>query len=76
MLSRSLVKHQVAGVPRCVWQGDLDPGVCTVFLMPPREIAEVSSSMVKGLIGPAGWEKIVRKYVPAPVFKRLKGRKR
>jgi len=51
--------------------GDLDPTICTVFLMPPREIAEVSSSMVKGLIGPNGWQNIVRKYVPAAVFKTL-----
>jgi pantetheine-phosphate adenylyltransferase len=51
--------------------GDLDAGVCTVFLMPPRSIAEVSSSMVKGLVGPAGWKKVVRNYVPAPVFKKL-----
>ena len=51
--------------------GDLDAGICTVFLMPPRDIAEVSSSMVKGLIGPAGWRKIVRSYVPAPVYQRL-----
>jgi pantetheine-phosphate adenylyltransferase len=51
--------------------GDLDVGICTVFLMPPRGIAEVSSSMVRGLIGPVGWQKIVRKYVPAPVYKRL-----
>ena len=51
--------------------GDLDDGICTVFLMPPRKIAEVSSSMVRGMIGPVGWKKIVRKYVPAPVYKRL-----
>ena len=51
--------------------GDLDPNICTVFLMPPRNIAEVSSSMVKGLIGPNGWRKIVRKYVSPPVFKQL-----
>jgi len=51
--------------------GDLDPEICTVFLMPPRDIAEVSSSMVKGLIGPSGWRKIVRKYVPAPVYRQL-----
>jgi pantetheine-phosphate adenylyltransferase len=51
--------------------GDLDTNICTVFLMPPRNIAEVSSSMVKGLIGPVGWRKIVKKYVPAPVYKRL-----
>lgn len=51
--------------------GDLDPRICTVFLMPPRNIAEVSSSMVKGLIGPTGWRQIVRKYVPAPVYRQL-----
>ncbi len=51
--------------------GDLDSKICTVFLMPPRGIAEVSSSMVKGLIGPAGWRKIVRKYVPEPVYHQL-----
>jgi pantetheine-phosphate adenylyltransferase len=51
--------------------GDLDPVICTVFLMPPRGIAEVSSSMVRGLIGPIGWQKIIRKYVPEPVYKRL-----
>src|SRR5690606_27134477 len=43
--------------------GDLDERICTVFLMPPRDIAEVSSSMVRGLIGPAGWKRIVRPYV-------------
>ena len=46
---------------------DLDAGVVTVFLMPPREIAEVSSSVVKGLIGLSGWEKVLAKYVPPPV---------
>jgi pantetheine-phosphate adenylyltransferase len=50
---------------------DLDSDICTVFLMPPRDISEVSSSMVKGLIGPEGWERVVRKYVPVPVYKRL-----
>ena len=48
--------------------GDLDSGICTVFLMPPRAIAEVSSSMVKGLVGPKGWRRVVRKYVPEPVY--------
>ena len=51
--------------------GDLDPGICTVFLMPPRPIAEVSSSMVKGLIGPKGWRRVVRKYVPGPVYRHI-----
>jgi len=51
--------------------GDLNSKICTVFLMPPRGIAEVSSSMVKGLVGPKGWQKVVRKYVPVPVYRRL-----
>ena len=51
--------------------GDLYSGVCTVFLMPPRNIAEVSSSMVKGLVGPKGWKRVVRKYVPEPVYHHL-----
>ena len=49
--------------------GDLDSRICTVFLMPPRDIAEVSSSMVKGLVGPKGWQKVVRNYVPDPVYR-------
>lgn len=53
--------------------GDLDSGICTVFLMPPRDIAEVSSSMVKGLVGPEGWKRVVRKYVPEPVYRHLTG---
>ena len=51
--------------------GDLDSGICTVFLMPPRDIAEVSSSMGKGLIGPRGWRRVVRKYVPSPVYQHI-----
>jgi len=53
---------------------DLAPHITTSFLMPPRDIAEVSSSMVKGLIGPVGWEAQVRRYVPAPVFELLESR--
>ncbi len=52
--------------------GDLDSKITTVFLMPPRGIVEVSSSLVKGLIGPKGWEGLVKDYVPQPVFKKLK----
>ena len=51
--------------------GDMAPGITTVFLMPPREIAEVSSSLVKSLIGPAGWQDVVRKYLSPEVHARL-----
>jgi pantetheine-phosphate adenylyltransferase len=54
--------------------GDFDSTITTIFLMPPRQICEVSSSMVKGLIGPKGWQSVVQKYVPAPVWRRLRER--
>jgi pantetheine-phosphate adenylyltransferase len=47
---------------------DMAPEITTVFMMPPRDIAEVSSNMVKSLIGPEGWEDTVRRYLPDPVF--------
>lgn len=50
---------------------DMAPEISTIFLMPPRDIAELSSSMIKGLTGPDGWEKTVRRYVPPPVFDAL-----
>ncbi|MCW8133806.1 MAG: pantetheine-phosphate adenylyltransferase [Planctomycetota bacterium] len=48
--------------------GDIDESITTVLLMPPRELAELSSSFVKGLAGPAGWQRVVRKYLPPPVY--------
>lgn len=50
---------------------DLRPEVLTVFLMPPREIAELSSSMVKGMVGPEGWERVVQRCVPPCVLQAL-----
>jgi len=50
---------------------DLNPNITTVFLIPPREICEISSSFVKGLVGPKGWEECIRPYVPPAVHKKL-----
>ncbi len=47
---------------------DLRPDIGTLFLIPPRRMSEVSSSQVKGLIGPEGWEDVVRQYVPESTF--------
>lgn len=47
---------------------DLNKDITTIFLMPPREISEVSSSLVKGLIGPDGWQDVVKRYVPTAVY--------
>ena len=51
--------------------GDMAPDIATTILMPPRSFSEISSSIVKGLIGPDGWQDIVRRYVPQPVFEQL-----
>ena len=51
---------------------ELNGEITTIFLMPPRELSELSSSMVKGLVGPEGWEEHVQKLVPAPVFEAMK----
>lgn len=48
---------------------DIAPDIDTVFVMPPRKYAEISSSFVKGLIGPEGWEKVVKPYVPKAVHR-------
>lgn len=50
---------------------DMQDAITTVFLIPPRELTEVSSSFVKGLVGPSGWQDVVRRYVPEPVFRRM-----
>ncbi len=58
---------------------DISSEITTVFLMPPREIAEVSSSFVKGLVGPEGWERLVEGYLPpevCEVFRRRLGGER
>ncbi len=47
---------------------DINNQINTIFLIPPRELIEISSSMVKGLVGFDNWETIVQKYVPPGVF--------
>ncbi|MEK7431695.1 MAG: pantetheine-phosphate adenylyltransferase [Cyanobacteriota bacterium] len=51
--------------------GDMNNNISTVFLMPPREISEISSSFIKGLVGPEGWEKMIEKFLPKPVYDTL-----
>ncbi|PSM30937.1 pantetheine-phosphate adenylyltransferase [Haliangium sp. UPWRP_2] len=51
---------------------DLEPQVETVFLVTPRELAEVSSSTVRAMVGFAGWQDVVARYVPSAVLQRMK----
>lgn len=50
---------------------DIGPGIETVFLIPSRHLAHISSSMVKSLIGPPGWEIEVGKFVEPFVLEKL-----
>lgn len=50
----------------------LNKDIETVFLTPPRDLSEVSSSVVKGLIGFGHWENAVSHYVPNCVLTKLK----
>jgi len=50
---------------------DLSTEIQTAFLIPPREIADLSSSLVKSLVGPEGWGEVIRKDVPSIVCRKL-----
>ncbi|EQD53956.1 pantetheine-phosphate adenylyltransferase [mine drainage metagenome] len=53
---------------------DIGKSIMTVFLMPPNRLSAVSSSLVKGLVGTAGWERVVKGYVPSAVVGYLKAK--
>ena len=47
---------------------DVLQGAKTIFVMPPRDLGSVSSSFVKALEGPVGWNWTMKKFVPAPAY--------
>lgn len=47
---------------------DVLQGLKTIFVMPPRDLGSVSSSFVKALEGPIGWNWIMKKFVPGPAY--------
>ncbi len=51
--------------------GDINQNMDTIFLVPPREVCDISSSFLKGLIGLEGWEKALKPYLPEPVWKMI-----
>lgn len=52
----------------------INPNLQTVVYVPPKELLQVSSSMVMGLVGFEGWQSEVAKMVPESVLKRLERR--
>lgn len=49
----------------------MEADIRSVFLMPPGELEEISSTMVKGFIGVPGWQRWVRNCVPSCVFEAI-----
>jgi pantetheine-phosphate adenylyltransferase len=50
---------------------DMNSDITSVFLMPPRQLADISSSFVKGLVGPDNWQDMVARFVPGVVLDAL-----
>ena len=46
----------------------MEPQLRTVYLLPPPELEEISSSFVRGFVGVQGWQRWVQTSVPANVF--------
>ena len=52
----------------------MEPDIQSVFLMPPSELEEVSSSYVRGFVGVSGWERWVKACVPPCVYRLIASR--
>lgn len=53
-------------------QKKIAPDVETVFLLTPRELIEISSSLIKNVLGLREWERVAGPYVTNCVLKKLK----
>lgn len=52
----------------------MESDIRTIFLMPPSELEELSSSFVRGFVGLPRWERWVQACVPPCVFRLIKER--
>lgn len=49
----------------------MEPGMRTILLVPPSELEEISSSLVRGFVGTPGWERWVAACVHPAVASRI-----
>ncbi len=52
----------------------MEPGLRSVFLLPPPELEDVSSTLVRGFVGQPGWERWAAPCVPPCVLEALRQR--
>ncbi len=50
---------------------NMNESIQTLFMMSPRDLVEVSSSLVKGLVGVDCWENVIEEYVPPSVYRKM-----
>lgn len=54
----------------------IDGGLIHILMVPPPELSAISSSVVRSLVGPRGWEGVVSKYVSHHVVEALRANPR
>ena len=59
-----------------LFNSDIAPEVTTVFIMPPPELIQVSSSMVKSMIGMRDWQNKVTKCMPPYALTKLEQKRK
>lgn len=50
---------------------DAFPTITSIFLIPPTNIADISSSLVRDLIGFEHWERVVKNYIPLSIAEQI-----
>ena len=51
---------------------EISPDLESIYLLPPPRLAQISSSLVKSMIGPKGWQDVVKNYVEPHTLETLK----
>jgi pantetheine-phosphate adenylyltransferase len=50
---------------------DICPDIETMYMIAPRDVAEISSTLIKGFVGTNQWQEVVAKYVPENVLQKI-----
>ncbi len=50
----------------------MEPGLHTLFLSPPAELEDISSTLVRGFVGQPGWERWAAACVPPAVLEAIR----